>query len=91
MAPMMPPMKPAGRTLPSAPVGVLNTRWLSQPPRNMPATPSIAVMMKPPGSFPGIRNFAMMPTTRPTMNIHNQPMESSFREWMVPGHCTGLG
>ena len=38
-------------------------------PTNEPAMPRMAVMMKPPGSLPGIRNFAMMPTTRPMMKV----------------------
>ena len=37
----------------------------SQPPTNAPATPSRMVMMKPPGSLPGMINFASNPTINP--------------------------
>src|SRR5512138_1095790 len=35
------------------------------PPSNAPAIPIRIVTMNPPGSRPGMRNFAMTPTTRP--------------------------
>ena len=47
--------------------------WPSQVATNEPMMPRIAVMMKPPGSLPGIRNFAMMPTTRPIRNVMMMP------------------
>jgi hypothetical protein len=40
-----------------------------QPPTIDPAIPSRIVIIKPPGSFPGMSNFAITPTTRPK-NIH---------------------
>ena len=41
----------------------------SQVPTNAPAIPSNIVMMHPPGSFPGINNFAIAPTTKPITNV----------------------
>jgi hypothetical protein len=36
-------------------------------------------MMRPPGSFPGIRNLAMIPTMRPITNIVMISIKKSFR------------
>jgi hypothetical protein len=41
------------------------------PPRNAPATPRHIVIMIPPGSLPGIMNFAIIPTISP-MIIHDR-------------------
>src|SRR4026207_958470 len=42
-----------------------------KPPTRAPAMPSSIVTMKPPGSLPGIKSLAMMPTTRPK-TIHER-------------------
>jgi hypothetical protein len=34
-----------------------------------PAMPSRIVMMQPPGSFPGINNFAIAPMTNPMIRV----------------------
>src|SRR6266536_5567560 len=40
-----------------------------KPPTKEPAMPSRIVTIQPPGSFPGMRNFAIAPTMRPN-NSH---------------------
>jgi hypothetical protein len=53
------------------PVMVPKPRWEARnPPRNAPAIPRHTVIMIPPGSLPGIMNFAIIPTISP-MIIHD--------------------
>jgi hypothetical protein len=47
------------------------------PARKAPATPSSIVMKIPPGSRPGMRNFAIAPTTRPMIRVHRMFIASS--------------
>jgi hypothetical protein len=50
-----------------------------------PATPSTAVIMKPPGSLPGIKNFATIPTINPTKSDHNiTDSFENFRQLELP-------
>src|ERR1043166_2273132 len=51
-----------------------------QVPTNAPAIPSRIVTMQPPGSFPGISNFAIAPTTRPTRIV--QMIECALKSIM---------
>src|SRR5262245_31366845 len=44
------------------------------PPSNAPATPSSTVTMNPPGSRPGVRSFATIPTSRPKTIQAMMPM-----------------
>jgi hypothetical protein len=37
-----------------------------------PTMPMRIVTMNPPGSFPGIKNFAIAPTMRPMINIQRK-------------------
>ena len=53
-----------------------------KPASNAPATPSSIVMMKPPGSFPGINSFAIAPTTKPMIKVQRKshiPSEVGLR------------
>ena len=43
--------------------------------RKAPPMPRSVVMIKPPGSRPGIRNFATIPTTRPMSRVTTIDME----------------
>src|SRR5205809_5460909 len=55
------------------------------PPSSAPAMPSSIVIMNPPGSFPGVSSFAMMPTTSPN-TIHDRiPM--SMPPWPHGSLC----
>jgi hypothetical protein len=37
--------------------------------------------MKPPGSRPGMRNFAIIPTKRPISNVQRSSISFSFSYW----------
>src|SRR5262245_57888955 len=58
-----------------------------KPPSSAPATPSSIVTMKPPGSRPGVKTFAIIPTTSPN-TIHDRiPMSVllAHRAWSAIG------
>src|SRR4029077_18104917 len=54
-----------------------------QVPTNAPAMPRRIVMIQPPGSFPGINNFGMAPTTRPISGTHR--IDGELKSIMSPG------
>jgi hypothetical protein len=54
------------------PVTVPNPRWdAMKPPTKAPTIPNRIVMIKPPGSLPGMMNFASKPTINP-ITIHDR-------------------
>src|SRR5436190_5931255 len=64
MAPMTEAMKPAG-----CPGSYQPTTRPRNPATKAPAMPSRMVIKQPPGSRPGIRNFAIAPTTKPIISV----------------------
>src|ERR1700730_14555205 len=66
-----------------------------KPPTRDPTIPRSAVMKKPPGSRPGIRNLATIPTARPKsihpmMYIALSPSKGQFvLDRTDPGHVAG--
>jgi len=49
-----------------------------KPPTNAPAIPRIIVMTNPPGYFPGMINFAIIPIINPMMNQERRPVIPPF-------------
>ena len=64
MAPIIEAMKPAG--CPGSYQPMARPR---NPATNAPAMPSRIVIKQPPGSRPGISNFAIAPTTKPITSV----------------------
>jgi hypothetical protein len=63
------------------PVTLPKPRLLAiKPPTIPPTIPKMLVMIKPPGSFPGVISFAIAPTIRPKIiqDIIPIPASSSF-------------
>jgi hypothetical protein len=55
------------RVVQTKPPPPIPMRLARKPPTRAPAIPSMIVMIKPPGSSPGIMNLASAPAMRPTI------------------------
>ena len=52
------------------------------PPKNAPATPRHIVIINPPGSLPGITNFAITPTISPMIIHDSKPILLSSSQFI---------